>query len=286
MAWLIVAPQLLAYRRDPYDRAAGSCRHPCGRVVARMQKSVLISCRIAQHRRRTAESRHTRFGSTHTQRPSFPSATLGYSRSDVFPYRRSEFQPRWVSSGAADLSRDASALNWFTTAAVTEGVGSDARWRRPELPSSSERSVDGPMIHGHNEIHHIGNLNISVYDYGLLRPRPHRKNCRLRWIDDGGELLHPVHSEIGDGDAAALQVALGEVACVGLLDELLDATGDPARCGVLDAAQYRCDKSLFPRRWPRPRRRRRSVASTGRSTPHWLPVSAYGRRPPPGSPCH
>ena len=32
----------------------------------------------------------------------------------------------------------------------------------------------------------------------------------MRWVDDGGELLDGEHAEVGDGDAAALQLLLAE----------------------------------------------------------------------------
>src|SRR5476649_536053 len=46
--------------------------------------------------------------------------------------------------------------------------------------------------------HHRGDFDLAVHDDGTLLARAHGDDAALRRVDDGGEILDPVHAQIGN----------------------------------------------------------------------------------------
>lgn len=57
----------------------------------------------------------------------------------------------------------------------------------------------------------------------------HSQDAALRRVDDGDELIHVIHAQVGDGDAAAAHVRRGQLALPGLFDLCLVAAPIPSR---------------------------------------------------------
>ena len=76
----------------------------------------------------------------------------------------------------------------------------------------AERAVDHAMIAGERHRHDAGEGDAAVRGLDRLPTRgADRQDGRLRRIDDGGELAHAVHAEIGDRRRAALIFARREL---------------------------------------------------------------------------
>ncbi len=67
------------------------------------------------------------------------------------------------------------------------------------------RAIDNSMIAAQRDCHALAddNLILRIHD-GFLHNRAHRQNRRLRWIDDGEELLNAIRAQIRDGNRASL----------------------------------------------------------------------------------
>ncbi len=63
-------------------------------------------------------------------------------------------------------------------------------------------------------------------DDHLALDRPHRQNGGLRRGDDGAERLHTEHAHVGQGESAAVKVALRQLALVRPLRQLRRPAAD------------------------------------------------------------
>src|SRR5262245_13556453 len=90
-----------------------------------------------------------------------------------------------------------------------------------------ERTVDDTMIAGERHRHYAREPDAAVRGLDRLPARcTDRQNGRVRWIDDGCELAHAVHPEIGDCRRAALIFMRLEPARAGALGELAHFGGN------------------------------------------------------------
>src|SRR4029453_11352141 len=84
-----------------------------------------------------------------------------------------------------------------------------------------ERTVDRAMVGSETDRHDMRRLDLAVaHDRALLRGAD-REDSRVRRIDDGIELLDPVHAEIRDRAGAALIFLRLEFSCPRPCGEIL-----------------------------------------------------------------
>ena len=69
----------------------------------------------------------------------------------------------------------------------------------------AERAIDHAMVAGQRDGHLADEFDAAVLGLDRCAARgAHRQDGGMRRIDDGRELAHAVHAEIGDGAGAAL----------------------------------------------------------------------------------
>src|ERR1700731_2876830 len=66
-----------------------------------------------------------------------------------------------------------------------------------------ERAVDRAMIAGQGHAHHMRDLDLAAAHHGPFLAGTDRKDGGVRRVDPGGEMIDPVHAEIGDRSGAA-----------------------------------------------------------------------------------
>jgi hypothetical protein len=82
-------------------------------------------------------------------------------------------------------------------------------------------------------------LDAVVGGHGLGEGGAGGQDGRLGGVDDGGELLHAEHAEVGDGEGAAAHVVGGQLALAGAADQLPGLAGDLGEGQVVGVADHR-----------------------------------------------
>src|SRR5262245_10765847 len=107
----------------------------------------------------------------------------------------------------------------------------------------AERTIDHTMIAGERHRHHARETDPTIRGLDRLPSRrANRQNGRVRRIDDGGELAHTVHAEVGDCRGTALVLMRLEPARASALGELAHLGGDDSKGLGLGLADDRRDQ--------------------------------------------
>ena len=74
-------------------------------------------------------------------------------------------------------------------------------------PLSANCPVHDPVVTRHRDPHHAGHGGLTVRPrHHLLLGAAHGQDAGLGRVDDGGELVDAEHAQVGDGEAAALEL--------------------------------------------------------------------------------
>ena len=79
-------------------------------------------------------------------------------------------------------------------------------------------TVDDAVVEGAGDCHLVDRLEGAAVPHRLYPDAAHSQDAALRRVDDGDELIHVIHAQVGDGDAAAAHVRRGQLALPGLFD--------------------------------------------------------------------
>src|SRR5438552_8172120 len=63
--------------------------------------------------------------------------------------------------------------------------------------------IEDPMVDGECDAHPLAGDDLAVLHHGLVLDRADRQDGGVRWIDDGGELVDVVHTEVRDAEGVA-----------------------------------------------------------------------------------
>jgi len=74
-------------------------------------------------------------------------------------------------------------------------------------PLSADCAIYNSVVTRHRDPHHARYHGLTVSaGHDLLLRTAHGEDAGLGWVDDGGELVDPEHTEVGDGETASLEL--------------------------------------------------------------------------------
>src|SRR5262249_6689432 len=118
----------------------------------------------------------------------------------------------------------------------------DQRLERVEQ-HGAERAVNGAMVGGEPDRHHVRSLDLAVAHDRALLSGSDRENGRVRWIDNGVEFLDPIHAEVRYRASAALIFLRCQLAGTRAGGKVLHLVGNDGERFLLGMAQDRRDQS-------------------------------------------
>ena len=77
------------------------------------------------------------------------------------------------------------------------------------------------MIDRQGAVHHVAHDNLPLAHHWPLFARADGEDHRLRRVDDGGKVLDPEHAQVGDREAATLELFELQLADLGACGEIL-----------------------------------------------------------------
>ena len=97
-------------------------------------------------------------------------------------------------------------------------------------------ALDDAVVARRRETHDAAHADGAVAHHGLLERRRHGQCDGRRRIDDGLEVFHVEHPEVGEGEGGVPPLGGGELAGAGLVHQLAGALGDGLQREVLRVA--------------------------------------------------
>ena len=150
--------------------------------------------------------------------------------------------------------------------------------RRQQL--RAERAVDHAVVAGQRDRHLADEFDAAVFRFDRRAARgADGEDGGVRRIDDGGELAHAVHAEIGDGARAALVFGGLELLGAGARGEIAHFGRDGGERFCLGVAHHRRDQPAVERHRHADVGMLRSAGCGRRPTPRWRRARAAA--PPP-----
>src|SRR5438094_9327629 len=86
--------------------------------------------------------------------------------------------------------------------------------------------IEDSMVDGERDAHPLAGDDLAVLHHGLVLDRADREDAGVRRVDDGGELVDVVHTEVRDAEGVAHIVLRRGLVGASTLDQLLGLLGD------------------------------------------------------------
>ena len=105
-------------------------------------------------------------------------------------------------------------------------------------PPGADGTVDNAVVRAEGDLHDLHGLEAMLLFGCRHQPclrRADSEDTRLGRVDDGGEVVDAVHSEVGDGEGSALVFGGSELAITGLLGQGLGFRRDGGQTLVVRA---------------------------------------------------
>ena len=97
----------------------------------------------------------------------------------------------------------------------------------------------------------MANFDGIASHHWLLHGSPNGKNRAVGWIDDGGEVIDPVHPQIGDGEGGTFHVFWGQTSSASLLGQSFGLGRDHAQAlavGIANDTHHEAATFVFGKR--------------------------------------
>lgn len=125
--------------------------------------------------------------------------------------------------------------------------GFSIRRVKAAIHADGHRAVDDAVVGRERHRHDGANPEFAVDDDGPLGGGADGQDAGLRRVEDGRELGHPEHPEVGHREAAAFELGLPKPSGTSRLRKVGDAGSQHRHRGVADVAQDRCQQPVVHR---------------------------------------